>query len=69
MSREIARPGMRVWWGREACPAAQPATGGWSMRFHRCWFGRLEQEDQTLKSTIAVRLTSNDLTLVESIVD
>ena len=40
---------MRVWWGREACPAAQPATGGESRRFCRCWFGRLEQEDQRLK--------------------
>ena len=35
--------------GREAFAAAQPATGGRSMRHDRRWFGRLEQEDQRLK--------------------
>ena len=49
MSRGIDRPGMQVWWGREACPVAQPATGGRSMPHDRRYFGRLEQEDQRLK--------------------
>ena len=35
--------------GGEASAAAQPATGGRSMRHDRCWFGRLEHEDQRLK--------------------
>ena len=35
--------------GGEASAAAQPATGGRSMRHDRCCFGRLEQEDQRLK--------------------
>ena len=35
--------------GGEASAAAQPATGGRSMRHDRRWFGRLEQEDQRLK--------------------
>ena len=35
--------------GGEASVAAQPATGGRSMRDDRCCFGRLEQEDQRLK--------------------
>ena len=42
MSRGIDRPGMRVWWGREAFLVAQPATGGGSRWFRRLWFGRLE---------------------------
>ena len=33
----------------EASVAAQPATGGRSMRHDRRCFGRLEQEDQRLK--------------------
>ena len=33
----------------EATAAAQPATGGRSMRHDRRCFGRLEQEDQRLK--------------------
>ena len=33
----------------EASAAAQPATGGRSMRHDRRCFGRLEQEDQRLK--------------------
>ena len=32
-----------------AYAAAQPATGGGSRQSQRCWFGRLEQEDQRLK--------------------
>ena len=40
---------MRVWWGLEACLAAQPTTGGGSKWFRRRWFGRLEQEDWRLK--------------------
>ena len=35
--------------GNEASAAAQPATGGRSMRHDRRCFGRLEQEDQRLK--------------------
>ena len=35
--------------GGVASMAAQPATGGKSMRHDRCCFGRLEQEDQRLK--------------------
>ena len=35
--------------GGEASTVAQPATGGRSMRNDRCYFGRLEQEDQRLK--------------------
>ena len=35
--------------GGEASAAAQPATGGRSMRHDRRYFGRLEQEDQRLK--------------------
>ena len=35
--------------GSEASAAAQPATGGRSMRHDRRYFGRLEQEDQRLK--------------------
>ena len=35
--------------GGEASAAAQPATGGRSMRHDRRCFGRLEQEDQSLK--------------------
>ena len=55
--------------GGEASAAAQPATGGGSRRFRRRWFGQLGQEDQRLKKHDCVRLTSNGLTLVESIVD
>ena len=35
--------------GSEASAAAQPATGGRSMRHDRRCFGRLEQQDQMLK--------------------
>ena len=35
--------------GGEASVAAQPATGGRSMRHDRRCFGQLEQEDQRLK--------------------
>ena len=35
--------------GGESSTAAQPATGGRSMRHDWRWFGRLEQEDQRLK--------------------
>ena len=45
----MARPAMGVWWGGEACAAAQPATGSRSRRHDRRRFGRLEQEDQRLK--------------------
>ena len=45
----MARPAMGVVGGGEASAASQPATGGRSTRHDRCWFGRLEQEDQRLK--------------------
>ena len=35
--------------GGEASAAAQPATGGRSMRHDQRYFGRLEQQDQRLK--------------------
>jgi len=35
--------------GGEASVASQPAMGCRSTRHDRCWFGRLEQEDQRLK--------------------
>ena len=35
--------------GGETSAAAQPATGGRSMRHDRRYFGRLEQENQRLK--------------------
>ena len=49
MSRGMAWPAVGVAGGGEASTAAQPATGGRSMRYDRRWFGRLEQEDQRLK--------------------
>ena len=45
----MAWPAMGVAGGGEASAASQPATGGRSTRHDRCWFGRLEQEDQRLK--------------------
>ena len=45
----MAWPAMGVVGGGEASAAAQPATGGRSMRHDRRCFGRLEQEDQRLK--------------------
>ena len=45
----MAWPAVGVGWGGQACAAAEPATGGRSRRHDRCWFGRLEQEDQRLK--------------------
>ena len=44
----MAWPAVGVVGGGEAS-AAQPATGGRSMRHDRLCFGRLEQEDQRLK--------------------
>ena len=49
MSRGIAWPAVGVVGGGEASAASQTATGGMSARHDRCWFGRLEQEDQRLK--------------------
>ena len=40
---------MGVVGGGEASTASQPTTGGRRTRHDRCWFGRLEQEDQRLK--------------------
>ena len=45
----MAWPTVGVVGGGEASGAAQPATGGRSMRHDRCYFGRLEQEEQRLK--------------------
>ena len=45
----MAWPVMGVVGGGEASVAAQPATGGRSRRHDRCYFGRLEQENQRLK--------------------
>ena len=45
----MAWPAVGVVGGGEASVASQPATGGRSTRHDRCWFGRLEQEDQRLK--------------------
>ena len=44
-----AWPAVGIVGGGEASAAAQPATGGRSMRHDRRCFGRLEQEDQRLK--------------------
>ena len=49
MSRGMAWPAVGIVGGGEASAAAQPATGGRSMRHDRRCFGRLEQEDQRLK--------------------
>ena len=40
---------MGVWWGSEACTAAQPAAGRRNRKSRRCLFERLEQEEQRLK--------------------
>ena len=45
----MAWPVVGIVGGGEASAAAQPATGGRSMRHVRRCFGRLEQEDQRLK--------------------
>ena len=45
----MAWPAVGVVRGGEASAASQPATGGRSTRHDRRWFGRLEQEDQSLK--------------------
>ena len=45
----MAWPVVGVVGGGEASAAAQPATGGRSMRHDRRCFGRLEQEGQRLK--------------------
>ena len=42
-------PAVGVVGGGEASAASQPAMGGRSTMHDRCWFGRLEQEDQRLK--------------------
>ena len=49
----MAWPAVGVVGGGEASAASQPATGGRSTRHDRCWFGRLEQEDQRLKKHYA----------------
>ena len=45
----MAWPAVGVVGGGEASAAAQPATGGRSMRHDGRCFGRLEQEDQRMK--------------------
>ena len=45
----MAWPPVGVVGGGEASAASWPATGVRSTRHDRCWFGRLEQEDQRLK--------------------
>ena len=45
----MAWPAVGIVGGGEASTAAQPATGGRSMRHDRRCFGRLKQEDQRLK--------------------
>ena len=45
----MAWPAVGIVGGGEASAAAQPATGGRSMRHDRRCFGRLEQEDRRLK--------------------
>ena len=45
----MAWPAVGIVGGGEASAAAQPATGGRSMRHDRRCFGRLEQENQRLK--------------------
>ena len=45
----MAWPAVGIVGGGEASAAAQPATGGRSIRHDRRSFGRLEQEDQRLK--------------------
>ena len=45
----MAWPVVGVVGGGEASAESQPATRGRSTRHDRRWFGRLEQEDQTLK--------------------
>ena len=45
----MAWPAVGVVGGGEASAAAQPATGGRSMRHDRRRFGRLEQQDQRFK--------------------
>ena len=49
MSGGMVWPAVGIVGGGEASAAAQPATGGRSMRHDRRCFGRLEQEDQRLK--------------------
>ena len=49
VSRGIAWPAVGIVGGGEASAAAQPATGGRSMRHDRHCFRRREQQDQRLK--------------------
>ena len=55
--------------GSEASAAAQPATGGRSMRHDRRCFGRLEQEDQRLKKHDGRWIDIQRLRLLELSVD
>ena len=45
----MAWPAVGVVRGGEASAASQPTTGGRSTWHDRCWFGRLDQEEQGLK--------------------
>jgi hypothetical protein len=69
VSRGMAWPAVGVGGGGEACAAAQPATGGGSRRSRRCWFGRLEQEDQRLRKQHGRWINIQQSLLLESFVD
>ena len=45
----MARPAMGVWWGGEACAAAEPVAGRREEAVPRRLFERLEEEEQRLK--------------------
>ena len=70
MSRGIDRPGMRVYDGavrpaRQQCQPREARAGGSDSAGLGGWGRKIRD----IRSTVAVRLTSNGLTLVESIVD
>ena len=69
MSGGVAWPAVGVVGGDEASTAAQPATGGRSKQSHRCWFGRLVQEEQRLKKQQDRLIQIQRLMLLESFVD
>ena len=68
MSRGKAWP-VVVWSGGEACAAAQPAMGGWSRRYGGRRFGRLEQQDQRLKTQLGRWINIERSVQLESFID
>ena len=68
MSRGKAWP-IVVWSGGEACAVGQPATGGWSRRYDRRRFGRLEQQDQRLKVQLGCWINIERSVQLESFID